>query len=157
RFDQRIDLRRAEIVGEGTPQHTLKPSSVFAPTTTAEAEPQFSPDGRKVAFVSTRTGAWEIWLCDTDGSNLVRLTSFGGPGVGGPRWSPRDGRRIAFFGTTGASGEFQIYVVDAAGGLPRRLSRDDGQPDFRPAWSQDGRWIYFGSSRSGTIQIWKMP
>src|SRR5262249_21943645 len=117
---------------------------------------QFSPDGRKIAFMSNRTGPWEIWLCDSDGSNLVRLTSFGGPIVGGPRWSP-DGRRITLFSTTGVSGEFQIYMMDAAGGSPKRLSRDDGHKDFRPAWSRDGRWIYFGSTRSGTIQIRKIP
>jgi Tol biopolymer transport system component len=156
RFDQKINLRRTEIAGEGTPQHTLKPSNTFVPSTTAEAGAQYSPDGRKIAFASQRSGSWEIWLSDSDGSNLARLTSMGGPPVGGPRWSP-DGRRIAFFGTTGISGEFQIYVVDAAGGSLRSLSRDDGQKDFRPAWSGDGQWIYFASTRSGTIQIWKMP
>ena len=120
-----------------------------------EADAQFSPDGRKIAFSSTRTDAWEIGLCDSDGSNLVRLTSMGGPHAIGPRWSP-DSRRITFFAATGALAEFQIYVMDAAGGSPRRLSQNDGNKDFRPSWSQDGRWIYFGSTRSGTIQIWKV-
>jgi Tol biopolymer transport system component len=156
RFVQNISLRHAEIIGAGTPQHALGSSSLFAPTTMMDAEAQFSPDGKKIAFSSTRSGAWEIWVCDSNGSNLLRLTSMGGPPVGGPRWSP-DGRRITFFGTTGSKGEFQIYVVDAAGGSPRRLSRDDGHKDFRPSWSPDGRWIYFGSTRSGTIQVWKIP
>jgi Tol biopolymer transport system component len=47
--------------------------------------------------------------------------------------------------------------MNAAGGSPWRLSNDENQPDFRPSWSRDGGWIYFGSGRSGTVQIWKVP
>src|SRR5262249_48908332 len=133
----------------------LKPSIPFVPTTRYQAGAQISPDGRKVAFISSRSGTSELWLCDNDGSNLVQRTHLG-DGVNGPRWSP-DSRRIAFFATTGAAGGYQIYVVDAASGSPRRLSADSNQQDFVPAWSRDGRWIYFGSTRSGAVQIWKMP
>src|SRR5262249_1175034 len=146
RFEQNLSIRRAEIVGEGTPQHALKPSSPFMPSTRPEAEARFSPDGRKIAFSSMRTGPWEIWLSDSDGSNVVRLPSMGGPGVGGARWAP-EGRRITFFAATGTLGGYQIYVMDVAGGSPRRLSREVRQKDFRPSWSRDGRWISFGSAR----------
>jgi len=49
-----------------------------------------------------------------------------------------------------------IYVVSSNGGMPRRLTTEPGE-DTCPSWSRDGRWIYFGSSRSGPLQIWKMP
>jgi Tol biopolymer transport system component len=156
RLDQNHDIRRAEILGEGTPHHVLKPSTPFIASTRSEDHPQFSPDGKKIAFVSNRSGTWEIWLCGGEGSNLARLTSMGGPAVIGPRWS-LDGRRLVFFAATGVSGQYQSYLIDAEGGLPQRLSRDDRQLEALPSWSRDGRLIYFVSGRSGSLQIWKAP
>ena len=49
----------------------------FISSTRDESNPQFSPDGKRVAFSSKRSGAGEIWICDSDGSNPVQLTSFG--------------------------------------------------------------------------------
>jgi len=83
---------------------------------------------------------------------LVRLTAFDGPHTGTPRWAP-DGRHLAF--TVHGEGQADIYVVDREGSLPRRLTRD-AAIDVAPSWSQDGQWIYFGSNRGGTWQIWKM-
>ncbi len=155
RFEQEFDIRRAEIVGEASPQHALKSSTPFLASTRTETQPDISLDGKKIAFVSNRSGANEIWVCDSDGSSLVRRTSFGSQSIN-PRWSP-DGVHIAFFANTGVSGKYQNYVMNAAGGSPWRLSQDENQPDFRPSWSRDGQWIYFGSGRSGTVQIWKVP
>jgi len=156
RFEQNSDIRRAEIVGEGTPQHALKSSSPFLASTKVEADPSFSPDGTKIAFVSLRSGAAEIWVSDQDGSDPVALTSMRGPGVAAPRWSP-DMHRIAFFAQTGALGTYQNHIIDTMGGTPRLLSSSDLHRDFRPSWSRDGRSIYFGSGRSGTVQVWKVP
>jgi Tol biopolymer transport system component len=122
-------------------------------STRDDLEPQFSPDGKKIAFQSSRSGSLEIWVCDADGPNAVQLTSFGGPDVTTPRWSP-DGRRIAF--DSNAAGEFDIYVVGADGGKPQRMTTDKAN-DGNPSWSQDGRWIYFDSARTGQQQVWKMP
>jgi dipeptidyl aminopeptidase/acylaminoacyl peptidase len=80
----------------------------------------------------------------------------GGPLVLGPQWSP-DARRIAFFATTGAAGNYLVYLIDAQGGRPSRLTRTEHELEALPAWSQDGRSIYLASSRSGSLQIWKMP
>jgi Tol biopolymer transport system component len=156
RFEENLDIRRAELVDAGTRARTLKPSSPFIASTKSEDHPQYAPDGRKIAFVSTRSGTFELWLSDRDGSHVSQLTSMRGPIVVGPRWSP-DGRRIAFFATTGASGQYLTYVIDAEGGRPSRLSRDDRELEALPTWSRDGRWIYFASGRSGALQIWKMP
>ena len=76
--------------------------------------------------------------------------------VVGPQWSP-DGRRIAFFATTGRAGAYEAYVMDADGGPPLRLTRSEGELEALPAWSRDGRSIYLTSSRSGSLQIWRMP
>lgn len=49
-----------------------------------------------------------------------------------------------------------IYVVSSNGGKHRKLTTEPGE-DTCPSWSHDGQWIYFGSGRSGSLQIWKMP
>ncbi|MGC9973282.1 MAG: protein kinase [Bryobacteraceae bacterium] len=116
----------------------------------AHSTPQYSPDGRRIAFESNRSGSQEIWRCDADGSNCLPLTSYGGPQLGTSRWSP-DGQSIAF--DCRVTGQSAVYVVAADGGTPRLLA-DDG---FVPSWSRDGRWIYFSSSRSGRLEVWKMP
>ncbi len=134
----------------GSPGLAGAPTRLIA-STFQDISPHYSPDGKKIVFKSARSGSGEIWVCESDGSNLVKLTSFGNSGS--PRWSP-DGRQIAFDGR--AEGSFDIYVINASGGKPRRLTAE-AATDARPSWSQDGQWLYFGSNRSGTWQIWKMP
>jgi Tol biopolymer transport system component len=111
------------------------------------------PDGKKIAFMSSRSGNWEIWVCDKDGSNALSLTSFGGPDVTNPRWSP-DGERIAF--DSDAEGQYDIWVISANGGKPERMTTHPAN-DGNPSWSRDGRWIYFDSARTGEQQVWKIP
>jgi Tol biopolymer transport system component/DNA-binding winged helix-turn-helix (wHTH) protein len=118
----------------------------------AQAFPQYSPDGRRIAFASTRSGDQEIWTCDAEGANCSQLTSIGGPQTGAPHWSP-DGRWLAF--DARPEGVAQIYKIPADGGTPRRLSSGITD-DFTPSWSHDGNWIYFASSRTGRWEIWKM-
>jgi Tol biopolymer transport system component/DNA-binding winged helix-turn-helix (wHTH) protein len=118
-------------------------------STRVDTCPQFSADGTRIVFCSDRTGSDEIWMGDTAGSNLVQLTSFGGPMAGTPRWSP-DGRRIAF------DGDWGIHVIDVDGGPSGRVASD--APDgVVPSWSRDGQWIYFASSRTGRSEVWKVP
>jgi serine/threonine protein kinase/Tol biopolymer transport system component len=113
----------------------------------------YSPDGNRIAFSSDRTGTFEIWAADSDGSHAVQLTSFAGPITGTPRWSP-DGNWIAFDSRPG--GHSAIFVISADGGEPRQVT-DGTYDDIVPYWSHDGRQIYFSSSRSGAQQIWKIP
>jgi Tol biopolymer transport system component len=115
--------------------------------------PQFSPDGKSIAFASSRSGNWEIWVCDSDGANPRQLTYSNGPPTFTPRWSP-DGRKIAF--TLNVGGHEAIYVVGIEGGRPRRLTTVVSN-NVAPSWSRDGKWIYFGSDRTGAGQVWKMP
>ena len=122
-------------------------------STQEESGPQYSPDGSRIVFASRRSGSFEIFVCDSDGTNSRQLTNIGGPLTGTPRWSP-DGRQIAF--DSWIEGNADIYVINADGGKPRRLTYDPDE-DVTPSWSRDGRWIYFGCTQSGGMQIWKVP
>jgi Tol biopolymer transport system component/DNA-binding winged helix-turn-helix (wHTH) protein len=122
-------------------------------STRIDATPRISPDGKRIAFCSGRTGSGQIWVCDRDGSNLMPLTSMEpGPAVT-PHWSP-DGRQIAF--DVPQNGSYDIFVISADGRSPRAVTDYAGE-DSRPSWSHDGKWIYFNSDRGGMFQIWKAP
>ena len=137
-------------MGQASTGRGSLPTKLIASTRTDHSA-QFSPDGKRIVFRSERSGNSEIWLCDSDGSNFVQLTSLGG--AGDPRWSP-DSRRIAF--DSRREGHSNVYVMSVEGGSPRRLTMETFE-DVRPSWSRNGRWIYFGSNRSGDWQIWKAP
>jgi eukaryotic-like serine/threonine-protein kinase len=128
----------------------------FIFSTLQEDRPAFSPDGKRIAFLSDQSGNSEVWASDSDGTKLVKLTSFGGRGiimpVQVPVWSP-DNQSIAF--SVNFAGNPDIYVIDANGGAPRRLTTHPAN-DSWPCWSRDGQWLYFKSERKG-IAIWKMP
>jgi Tol biopolymer transport system component len=117
-----------------------------------DANPAYSPDGRKIAFASDRRGVENIWVSESDGSQAVQLTSFESP-AGTPRWSP-DGRFLVF--DSPRSGNYDLYLIAAEGGVPRQLTHEPSGENVG-TWSRDGRFIYFMSDRSGSQQIWKMP
>jgi Tol biopolymer transport system component len=144
-----IDLWR--IPGRVTPAAERVPRRLIS-SSANDGNPAYSPDGRRIAFQSQRTGTANIWLCDSDGSGLRQLTRFE-THTGTPRWSP-DGRRIVFDSLE--SGNWDLWVIDAEGGEPWQLTREESD-DGTGAWSRDGRWIYFHSDRSGSLQIWKIP
>jgi serine/threonine protein kinase/Tol biopolymer transport system component len=122
-------------------------------STRGEVHQQLSPDGHRVAFCSDRSGDWEIWLADPDGSSAVKLTSMGDAGPCSPRWSP-DGQLIAFLAQF--EGQWEVWVIPAAGGKPRNLTTHPAIDAF-PSFSRDGQWIYFMSNRTGENQVWKIP
>ena len=122
-------------------------------STLYEAEPQYSPDGKRIVFVSTRSGSQEIWVCGSEGERPMQLTDFRGPHAGTPRWSP-DGRQIVF--DCRLDGNADIFVINSEGGRARRLTSEPSE-DILPSWSRDGRWVYFCSTRNGQPQIWKLP
>ncbi len=122
-------------------------------STRLQLNQDISPNGQKITFASDRSGGFEIWICDSNGSNPVQVTSLGAPDSGAPRWSP-DGQQIAF--DSRQEGHSDIYVINAEGGAPRRLTTEPFENNV-PSWSRDGQWIYFSSNRTGTWQVWKAP
>jgi Tol biopolymer transport system component len=114
-------------------------------------EPDYSPDGRRIAFISDRSGFAEIWVADADGRNTQQWTFLKQPSLGSPKWSP-EATRIAF-SVPGADGS-SIVTVGAAGSRPELVPGSHKCGYF--TWSHDGRTIYFTSNRSGSTQIWKI-
>ncbi len=115
--------------------------------------PHYSPDGRRIAFRSTRTGADELWVADGEGGSPARLTNFGGPVTGNARWSP-DGQFLAL--DSRSHGNADVFVLPSGGGTPRRMTQDSSN-EVLPSYSADGKWIYFASDRTANWQIWKLP
>jgi Tol biopolymer transport system component len=128
------------------------PREPVAASTMGDNSPQISPDGRRLAFASTRTGHSEIWLANADGTSPMPLTNLRRHS-GTPRWSP-DGRLIAF--DSRPDGTSDISVVDVETLSVRRLTSHPAE-DVVPSFSRDGRALYFSSNRDGSWQIYRMP
>jgi Tol biopolymer transport system component len=120
-----------------------------------EHDPRWSPDGSRIAFVSNRTGAWEIYMVDRDGGEPRRVTRCAGGRAGTPVWSP-DGKRIAFLAQ-----DVGLHVVDAdaveaagdpvrdASGQPVTMMPEDGSRDGERLVGTDGKLaIYSFADRS---------
>ena len=119
-------------------------------STRPDESPQYSPDGRRIAFASSRSGSPEVWTCLRDGTGCSPLTH-AGVHSGTPRWSP-DGRRIAI--DSRPSGQSDIYVVAVESGEMSRVT-SSAADDVVPSWSRDGRFLYFASNRSGSWQVYR--
>ncbi len=122
-----------------------------------EASAEYSPDGTRIVFGSTRSGTGQIWVCDRDGRNERQLT-FSDIVGGTPRWSP-DSRFIAFdaWNESGFSG---IAMISSDGGSFRFVTPDSISASV-PFWSYDGNWIYFSGGvpdRDGDVfgNVWRI-
>ena len=117
----------------------------------------WSPDGRRIAFVSDRDGNLEIYAASADGSDLTRLTH-NDTDDWSLAWSP-DGRRIAFISRLGTDGDDEIYAMNADGSEITRLANSESL-SVRPiryrqlVWSPDGQRIAFVSNRDGNQDIY---
>jgi Tol biopolymer transport system component/DNA-binding winged helix-turn-helix (wHTH) protein len=145
RFVQDEDIYRLEPDGSARP---LVQSPAF------DSNPQFSPDGRRIAFCSLRSNdAMDVWVADADGSAATRLTHGPGSWQCGPTWSP-DGLRIAF-DSRAADGSWHVWTADVDGGTLQQITTEPGDQNM-PTWSADGAWIYFSWKQGDDRDIWRI-
>jgi TolB protein len=128
-------------------------------------EPTFSPDGHRLAFVSSRENlGWEIYsmnigesdinprplICENIPEDWLKW---------GPAWSPTDEERIAFVVQSGtdldAERQTDIWVMDDEGANCQQLTEGDAS-NLGPTWSPDGRQIAFLSDRNGNFEVYIM-
>ena len=132
-----------------------------------DGEPAWSPDGKRITFVSYRdlkqipergVIRGEIYVMSADGTNPINLTQSVERPDGVSSWSP-DGKQIAFTSAEllnkDTLANSDIFVMDADGGNPRNLTNHDAL-DQTPDWSPDGNWIAFSSNRDGNWEIYVM-
>ena len=114
--------------------------------------PSWSPDGRRLAYVSFESGNSAIYIQDIATGAREKVASFRGIN-GAPSFSP-DGRQLAL--TLSRSGNPEIYVMDLGSRSLRQLTNTSAI-DTEPVWSTDGGTIYFTSDRGGRPQIYRVP
>ena len=128
------------------------PAVELIPSSRAQWGAQYSPDGKRIAFASLRSGLQGVWISSDDGNNLVQISD---PHYqsGSPQWSP-DGNRIAFDSHPGE--HWEIFVADVAERKPRKLVTNISDVT-RPYWSRDGKWIYFNTIGPGGTGVYRCP
>ncbi|WP_426702235.1 Tol-Pal system beta propeller repeat protein TolB [Rhodanobacter sp. Col0626] len=114
--------------------------------------PSWSPDGRKIAYVSFESGNSNIYVQDITTGSRQLISSHKGIN-GAPAWSP-DGRKLAL--ALSYVGNPEIFVMDVASHQETRLT-NSLSIDTEPVWAPDGQSIYFTSDRSGRPQIYQTP
>ena len=124
-----------------------------------DGEPSFSPDGQTIAYVTNRTGNFEIFRKQISGGAEINLSQNGADDVQ-PAFSP-DGSQIAFVSTRTSSSQLiyrnanypllggDIWVMPALGGLPRRIAEGGNFP----SWSPDGSTLIYTSGPQGSRKI----
>ena len=132
--------------------HPESPAVELIPSSRAQFDAQYSPDGKRIAFASVRSGVQGVWISNDDGSNLVQISN-PAQASGSPQWSP-DGNKIAFDSLS--RDRWEIYVADVAERKPRKLVTNISDV-IRPHWSRDGKWIYFSSEEPGRMGVYRCP
>jgi len=132
--------------------HPESPAVEFIPSSRSQFDAQYSPDGKRIAFASMRSGVQGVWISNEDGSNLVQISNPAQPS-GSPQWSP-DGNKIGFDSLSPDG--WEIYVANVAERMPRKLVTNISGI-VRPRWSRDGRWIYFSSGEPSRMGVYRCP
>ena len=125
----------------------------FATFAGSNMSPAVSPDGSKVAMILSKDGTVDLYVCNSDGSGLRRLTN-SREEESSPCWSP-DGQWICFADKSG--GRRALRKVSPNGGTPVRISTSGVSNPTEPDWSPDGKWIVFTSQRGGGFDICVVP
>tara|TARA_B100000686_G_scaffold62935_1_gene67541 strand:- start:827 stop:1174 length:348 start_codon:yes stop_codon:yes gene_type:complete len=94
-------------------------------------DPTWSPDGKKIAFTSTRDGNWEIYIMNPDGSDQVNLTMSNSTNEGNPAWSP-DSKKILF--SSFRNDNWDIFIMNADGSSQSNVTNhpaNDREPSMK--------------------------
>ena len=128
-----------------------------------DTDPQWSPDGTKIAFVSDRTGRafdgsrnTDVWVIPSQGGPLVKISDHDEVDRN-PRWSP-DGKTVAFVGSTRETSHPKIWLAPSAGGTASTLAVKD--LDLIPSqiqFAEGGRAIYFEAGVKGESHLFRIP
>src|ERR1700721_2558374 len=118
------------------------------------SSPAWSPDGAQLAFMSSQNGDPEIYVCDSDGSHLQRLTFAAGVSTS-PVWNPKTGKQIVF--VSDRAGDPVLYLANSDGTNVQRLDMPDMGYVVDPSWSPNGQLLAFSWRRpSGNFDIYVM-
>ena len=127
--------------------------TVILQSTDPIMSPAWSPDSRRLAYVSFENDRSSVWVQTLRTGNRIQVSNK--PGINGaPSFSP-DGRELALT-LGGIDGNLDIHVLDLSTRQTRRLTTHRAI-DTEGSWSPDGRHIYFTSDRSGGPQVYRVP
>ena len=119
-----------------------------------DEQPRWSPDGKRIAFTSDRSGGDNLWVMDADGGHARAVTAETFRLLNSPEWTP-DGQYIAgrkhFTSTRSAgAGEIWLYhVSDGKDGVQMTKRRTEQKDEGEPAFSPDGRYLYWSMDATG--------
>jgi Tol biopolymer transport system component len=149
RVTSRSDIWKIPV--RGTPVENTRGAVRVTKQTGQVQVPSVSPDDREVVFVSDTGGHTNLWIARTDGSGTRPITFETDPdvSVGVPVWSPR-GDVIAFVRSD--AGQAALWVVRPDGRGLRQVVRG-----WAPAWSADGRWLYYWRLDTQPGALERMP
>ncbi len=124
-------------------------------------DPAWSPDGTQLVLSTegvddpvSRSGVSSLWIVNLDGGGKRKLTQKND--AIDASWSP-DGKRIAYWGWREPDWQRDIFTIATDGSEPEGISvTDDAPVDWTPVWMPDGRGLYFGSNRGGTMNLWRI-
>jgi eukaryotic-like serine/threonine-protein kinase len=123
-------------------------------TANEEYSAKISPDGKHVLVSSWHNGRWQIWLWNSDFTDGRPVFGREGGTAGSPAWSA-DGKWIAFDART-RNASADIWLMPAGGGEPKMIA-DSPDDNITPCFDPAGEWLYFSSSRTGSLQLFRMP
>ncbi len=127
-----------------------------------DSDPQWTPDGTRIAFVSNRTGKeydedrnTDVWVISASGGQLTKISDHD-EADNQPRWSP-DGKWIAFTGEIHERDHPKIFLAPSTGGAPSTLAANG--LDLIPGalrWSDDGKALYFETGVKGENHLFRV-
>lgn len=143
-----VNTAGISITGYDIPTHRRR---ILFNSNFQETNPEFSPSGKSFAFISNRTGPFQLWIGDITGTQIKKVSKTKLSNLSNqPRWSLDESSLLIDVIENGKSNVYQVNLKDGSTNL---FINDASHPVF----SNDGQFLYFNSRRTGSSQIWKIP